>query len=1051
MDPSSSSPCLVTYSSSKRKRDPGCSYDDHHLCKRPKYDVHLNYSFEDTGNKFVSHLKADLKRNIFTISDHNTRPIGQDMSCAQLQAIEESHTYLVVISTNYCRSVESLDELVLIIDSLPKFKNRKVIPVFLNVDPSDVRNIRGCFEEAFRSHKANIDPNRVRKWKQALETAGQIIGIHIRNGDDEAAFLHNIIQELKKIQIPLELFDAENPVGIEPRAQAIISALRLGDHDFHNIVAVFGISGSGKTTIVQAVYDRIVAEFDCSCFIKNIHFYKNKGPYWEVKLQRDVLRGLTGNDPTHGNVGAPEIRRLIDGRKTLLVLDDVDKLDDLKAVGLNSASLSCGSESRVIVTTRNKGSLVNVPHTLYDMELLDKEESFELFVGYAYPGEDEPVDEEFVYEIVDHAGGLPLVLEVWGLHFKAHKKEEWPNLLKTMRRIPHEDIQQKLQVSYDSLPDETKSFFLDIVFFFDGWNWESPSYEDTYMEMTDDRFSYQHSMCRILHDEDELFFPEIKIKPLVDRGLVKIDCGPYNDDAKLSRVVIHEVIREMGKEVVHQENKKEPGKRTRLVDERDVLHVFENNSGTNSVESISLNLYDMTREESLTNVVGALNKMNNLRFIKLVGVEDCFYFSSHDDVSLCFKHLKYLEWEGFPWRSINNHLDMPNVMVIVLNNSKLEILWDGIKNLNLKKLKILDVYHSESLTMTGSFIGLENLEELHFKRCSNLKEVDSSIICLGKLHTLNVFSCDNIKSIPNLPPSIKLIVARGCTNLVNLPSNMSELQSLTILNLGHCSNLGSEGLMRVTGGLRKLQCLYMMRSNVSQVSSEIGNFESLQKLYLSGNNLSSLPDSLSNLSQLVHLDISFCHDLRTLPLLPSKLTSINAIYCSSLDVMPFDSMRKANVFRSKLFEESFIAKPLWIDLTDTMVPEVFQYEGDRGQVLSFVAPERKIYGAILYVSRFYHLNYLGLRNRTKETSYEIPKEYYIAGEVIIICLLNETTLVVEAGDTVEVIGDGINQSYGLRFIYEGDVVDSTTLAIQNTINVMLLIMKTHPQSQSHRR
>ncbi|XP_071687400.1 disease resistance protein RLM3-like [Rutidosis leptorrhynchoides] len=129
MEPSSSSSsCLVPYSSSKRKRDPSCSYDEHHRCKRPKCDVFLNYSFEDTANKFVSHLKAALKRNIFTMYDHNTLPIGQDMSCVQLKAIEESHTYLVVISTNYSRSVKSLDELVLIMDSLPNFKNRKVIP-----------------------------------------------------------------------------------------------------------------------------------------------------------------------------------------------------------------------------------------------------------------------------------------------------------------------------------------------------------------------------------------------------------------------------------------------------------------------------------------------------------------------------------------------------------------------------------------------------------------------------------------------------------------------------------------------------------------------------------------------------------------------------------------------------------------------------------------------------------------------------------------------------------------------------------------------------------
>ncbi|XP_071687409.1 disease resistance protein L6-like [Rutidosis leptorrhynchoides] len=379
---------------------------------------------KDTGNKFVSHLKAALESKCFNISDHTTHPIGQDVCSAQLKAIEESHTYLVVFSPKYALSVEFFEKLVLIMDSVSKFNDRKVIPVFLNVDLSDVRKLQGCFEEDFRKHEvANVDSQTLNKWIQAVKYVGGLSGLFLKKGDDESDFIKKIVQHLMKIKIPEEQFDAKYPVGIEPQKQAIISKLRLGDKEFSNTVAVLGISGSGKTTIVKAVYDTIVADFDCSCFIENIP-YKNSGRKWKVKLQREVLRSLTGDDSFHNNASTAKIKRVVENNKALVVLDGVEKPDELEVLGIPSASLSC-SGSRVVVATGNKESLRDLSYTRHDMELLNKEDSFTLFVAHAYGEDVDDVDEEFVYEIVDHAGGLPLVLVVWGKHFKAHEKEQW--------------------------------------------------------------------------------------------------------------------------------------------------------------------------------------------------------------------------------------------------------------------------------------------------------------------------------------------------------------------------------------------------------------------------------------------------------------------------------------------------------------------------------------------------------------------------------------------------------------------------------------------------
>ncbi|GKF35209.1 TMV resistance protein N, partial [Tanacetum coccineum] len=101
-----------------------------------------------------------------------------------LKAIEESEIYVVVFSDDYASSVRSLDELVDIADCLGKSDQRKILPVFFKVEPSDVRSQQGSFMESFQAHEADedIDSKRVQKWKQALEDTGQLSGLTFQNG-----------------------------------------------------------------------------------------------------------------------------------------------------------------------------------------------------------------------------------------------------------------------------------------------------------------------------------------------------------------------------------------------------------------------------------------------------------------------------------------------------------------------------------------------------------------------------------------------------------------------------------------------------------------------------------------------------------------------------------------------------------------------------------------------------------------------------------------------------------------------------------------------------
>jgi dTDP-4-dehydrorhamnose 3,5-epimerase-like enzyme len=53
-----------------------------------------------------------------------------------------------------------------------------VFPIFYGIDPSDVRNQRGSFAEAFRKHEGKFTENKekVQRWRDALREVANLSG-----------------------------------------------------------------------------------------------------------------------------------------------------------------------------------------------------------------------------------------------------------------------------------------------------------------------------------------------------------------------------------------------------------------------------------------------------------------------------------------------------------------------------------------------------------------------------------------------------------------------------------------------------------------------------------------------------------------------------------------------------------------------------------------------------------------------------------------------------------------------------------------------------------
>ncbi|KAL6127975.1 hypothetical protein ACLB2K_071336 [Fragaria x ananassa] len=259
---------------------------------RWNYDVFLSFRGQDTRKIFVGHLhKAlDLKAiNAFIDSEDLCK--GNDLS-ELLRAIEDSRLSVIVFSQNYASSTWCLKELVRILECAT-MKKQSVVPIFYEVDPSDIRKLKGSFAEAFAKHEedSSADMEEVNRWKIALTEASNLSGWDSRNYKDDAKFIDKIVEDISEKLVHISSNKVNDLVGIDSHIEKMRTLLRLGEDDMC-VVGVCGMPGIGKTTIARAVYDEIVCQFEHYCFVENVkEGFKNNGAR---HMQEELLSRIFG-------------------------------------------------------------------------------------------------------------------------------------------------------------------------------------------------------------------------------------------------------------------------------------------------------------------------------------------------------------------------------------------------------------------------------------------------------------------------------------------------------------------------------------------------------------------------------------------------------------------------------------------------------------------------------------------------------------------------------------------------------------------------------------
>ncbi|KAI9087893.1 hypothetical protein K1719_030223 [Acacia pycnantha] len=748
------------------------------------YDVFLSFRGQDTRNNFTSHLYNSLnQKGILTFIDDVGLQRGEEITPALISAIQQSRIAIVVFSENYASSTFCLDELASILHYV-RGEGRLVWPVFYGIDPSEVRHQRGSYGEALAKHEDRFqaNPEKVRKWREALCVAANLSGRHFQHrSQSEYEFISRIIDEVSKEINPALLHVADHPVGLESSVHEVISLLKLGSGERVIMLGIYGIGGVGKTTVARAVYNHIGDQFEGACFLADIR-EKAINKQGLVQLQETLLSELVAeNNLRLGDVhrGIPIIKRRLCGKKVLLIMDDVDNREQLQAIAGGPDWFGCGS--RIIVTTRDNHLLTT--HRVekkFEVKELNDKKSLELLSWNAFKNNRvDPSYRDVLNRAVLYAGGLPLALEVIGSNLFGNTIDQWNSMLDTYKSIPNRKVHGILKISYDSLEENEREIFRDIACFFN-------KLELSYIK----EMLYAHG----LHGE-------IGIQVLKDKSLIKIDGS--------NRVRMHDLIQDMGREIVRQESTLDPGKRSRLWFDEDIVRVLEENEGTEKIQVIMLHSckYKEVRWSGV-----AFEKMKNLRILVIEDV--CF---SRGPKYLP-NALRVLDWRGYPSSSLPPDFNPKNLVILSLPESCLQILKSPKV---FRSLCLLDFEGCKFLTQVPNLSELPNLGALCLDHCTNLISFHKSI---GFLHKL------------------RLLSAQGCTQLQMLALRIN-LTSLETLDLKGCSSLWI--FPQVLELMENIREVYLDRTAIKELPFSIGNLIGLERLYLRHcKGLKQLPSSI---------------------------------------------------------------------------------------------------------------------------------------------------------------------------------------------------------------
>ncbi|TQD82474.1 hypothetical protein C1H46_031990 [Malus baccata] len=522
---------------------------------------------------------------------------------------------------------------------------------------------------------------------------------------------------IKRERVTHSFVPKENIIGRDEDTKAIIQLL-LDPVSTENVstISIVGIGGLGKTTLAQLIFNEEVIQK---------HFELKIWTCVSNVFELDIVVKKILQSKNHDEIEQlqNDLRKKVDGKKYLLVLDDVWNEDREKWLSLKDLLMGGGEGSRILITTRSETiAIASDTAKSYTLRGLNEEQSWSLFKKMAFKDGKEPQNPTIKAvgeEVARKCQGVPLAIRtIGGLLRTKHNETEWMNFKeKKLSKISQKenDILPTLKLSYDVLPSHLKHCF---------------------------------AYCSLFPPDYDIFVP-ILIRLWVAQGFIK-----SSNENECLEDVAYEYYNELLCRSLFQEEK---------TDEFGII--------------VSCKMHDLMNELAIlvSGVGSAIIDLNQKNFR-----EKLHHVSFNYDIDLS-------KWEVpaslLKASKIRTFLFLRQELLSDHRSSSRNVFYTTIVS-NFKSLRMLSLAELGITTLPKCLKHLKHLRYLDLSG-NPIKRLSDWIVGLLNLETLDLSGCRQLVELPRDTKkmiNLRHLILEHCYGLTGMPRGIGELNGVRTLN-----------------------------------------------------------------------------------------------------------------------------------------------------------------------------------------------------------------------------------------------------------------------------
>nr|XP_019711136.2 putative disease resistance RPP13-like protein 1 [Elaeis guineensis] len=502
-----------------------------------------------------------------------------------------------------------------------------------------------------------------------------------------------------------------------------------------SVISIVGKGGLGKTTIAQLVYNdsKVKEYFDLTGWVCV------SDDFDVPRLTKAIIESITEKSCNLTEISPLQnsLKKKVEGRKLLLVLDDV--WNEQQSLWETFRIPFVGAETvvRIIVTCRND-SVAKIMQTVlpYHPGYLSEDESWSLFKHYAFAGrdpEEQPHLADTGKQIVKKCSGLPLAVKTIGSLLRHEMDEDcWMEVLQSdlWELDKNNETLASLRLSYNRMPAHLKPCFVYCSMFPKDYVFR----KDVLVRLWMAQGYIPPRGRKTMEDIGDECFNDLLTRSFFDL---------HRDYLRHTTFKMHDMIHDLAKSIAGNEcyaivDKKLPGSPDK------VRHLYVQGVGE-LVKSPSPHnlraLRTLSRMEHYAPVSIGIQEM--IQFSLLRCLEFCWLEVEIPDLLGNLKHLRYLHIASHWMKKLPESVCLLyHLQTLILDCGALAKLPDGLGN--LINLRCLNLSSDCIKRLPESVRQLRNLQSLDLHWCKELKELPSGIGSLTNLRHLDIMGTQSL-------------------------------------------------------------------------------------------------------------------------------------------------------------------------------------------------------------------------------------------------------------------------------------------------------------------